>query len=82
MSLFKTPKAPKVTVPTPAQEEPPPPPPAVPPALPPPAKDAPVVQGAEADVRRRERRRGRVQTILANPLGTTGQGQRTTTGYG
>jgi hypothetical protein len=76
--LFSKPKPPKVTVPTEAQEEPPPPPPPTPPPLPPPAKEAPAVQGADADVRRKERRRGRVATILTNPVGVV-QGQGKTT---
>jgi hypothetical protein len=78
-ALFSKPKPPKVSVPTAAEEEPPPPPPATPPALPPPAKEAPAVQGAEAEVRRKERRRGRVATILTNPLGAVQQGQGKTT---
>jgi hypothetical protein len=74
-ALFGKPKPPKVTVPPVAKEEPPPPPPATPPPLPPPAKEAPATQGAEADVRRKERRRGRVATILTNPMGVVQQGQ-------
>jgi hypothetical protein len=73
-ALFRKPKMPKITVPTAAEETPPPAPPPVPPALPPPAKDLAAVSEAEAAVRKRERRRGRAQTILANPMGVSAPG--------
>jgi hypothetical protein len=74
-ALFSSPKPPKPPVVPEAKETPPPIPPAVPPALPPPAKDAPVVQGADSEVRRKERRRGRVQTILTSPMGVVSPGK-------
>lgn len=62
----RPPKPPEVPT---TEPEPPPPPPAAVPPLPPPSKESVTAQGAEAQVRRQERRRGRVSTILTSPQG-------------
>jgi hypothetical protein len=69
--FFSRPKPPKIEVPATKVEETPPPPP--PPPLPPPAKEESMAPLASAEVKRREQRRGRKQTILTNPLGVAGQ---------
>lgn len=69
-ALFSKPKPPKVQIPPEPKVDETPPPAPVPP-LPPPAATTPSVQEAGGEVRRRERRRGRSQTILTSPLGTS-----------
>lgn len=71
-ALFSRPKPPKVDIPPAEPEKAVEPPPAPIPPLPPPSPAAPAVAEAGADVRRRERTRGRRQTILSNPLGAGG----------
>lgn len=64
--LFSSPKPPKVNIPPTPETLPPP---APPPPLPPPAPEAPEVQDAAAEVRKRQRQRGRKQTVLTSPVG-------------